>query len=237
MSARWWKEKQSNLSKRQRQLIKDLFPLYGIVLQYGKPLDPSDASIFPPRETSGKVILDIGFGLGDSLLHFASSRKDDNVIGIELLQAGIAQALEQIHEQRLKNVKIVRCDVTLLFSQNLIDACVDETFILFPDPWPNVARDAQRRVIRPDTLDLLERKMKKGGKLSIVTDVYEYAEYVCCLLQERGRWALLSSTVSEPLLSGENRTLNFPETKYETKAKELGHNVYSLVYKLTNSVQ
>jgi len=203
--------------------------LFGITLKYGVPLDPSGER--------DKVVLDIGFGLGDSLIYLAERHRDvANVLGIELLQSGVAQALERIQSHGLDNCKIVRCDVLLLLQQNLVDDCLDEVYVLFPDPWPNESRDSQRRVIRRDIVSLLERKLKKKetSRLYVATDVEEYSEYVRALLATMPKWSLVSFSVSEPGERGGDVDPGIwpPPTKYELRAKELQHKVYHHVYSL-----
>lgn len=212
--------------------MASLFPLHGIELKYGEALDPRN--LFGEDRKDREVLLDIGFGLGDSLLHFAQARAStSNCLGIELLRSGIAQCLEKIQNLDIQNAKIIRCDVLLLLKQNLVDDCIDETTILFPDPWPSDERDAERRVVRTETLDLLERKLKEGGRLRIVTDVHDYYSYVLALMKKREGFHLRASSISQPGERGPHILLEWPPTKYELRAAELQHSIYYLEYTTT----
>jgi len=176
------------------------------------------------------VILDIGFGTGDSLLHMAQTRADCAIIGVEMLPAGIAQTLDKLFTQGHLNTKVIKADVKLLLQQNLVDDSVDEAYVLFPDPWPNAARDAQKRVIRPEIVALLERKIRRGGVLRIATDVEEMAVWAEQVMASRpsGIWALSSKSVALPGNGPAYRAV----TRYELRAAELKHNVYDIEYTL-----
>jgi len=223
-SARWYKEKQSFLSPRQRRLIRELFPTYGHVLQYGEaPLS------IPP--SSSRAILEIGFGNGDSLLHHLASDASSFVIGCELLQAGIAQTLEALSNNTVSpnRVKIVRCDVAMLLQRHLAPACLDEVYVLFPDPWPSPS-DHCRRVVRADLIQLIAAKLKPGGKLRVATDVLDYAEWVWRLMgeQDAGVWdkGSFRRVESAPLEGPAYRA----KTRYEARALTLGHRVWDFEF-------
>ena len=222
-SARWYKEKQSFLSPRQRRLIRQLFPKYGQVLRFGEvPL---------PVPPSSRAILEIGFGNGYSLLHHLKTDPSCYVIGCELLQAGIAQVLEGLVNNSISpdRVKIARCDVALLLQRHLVDSCLDEAYILFPDPWPSPS-DHCRRVVRADLVELIAAKLKPGGKLRVATDVADYAEWVWSVMgaQEVGVWDRSSfrRVESAPLEGPTYRAT----TRYEERALTLGHRVWDFEF-------
>lgn len=207
--------------------------MHGIELKHGEAVDPR--FLFGEDREDLKVLLEIGFGLGDSLLHFAEARQNTtNCLGIELLRSGIAQCLDRIDNLKLTNVKVVRCDALLLLKQNLVDDSIDECLILFPDPWPNDERDAQRRVVRAEVLDLLDRKLKPGGSLRIATDVREYYDYVLALLGGKSNQFILHATsISSPGERAPHIPLEWPPTKYELRAAELQHSIYYVEYRTT----
>ena len=198
-------------------------------MAYGSPLDPQD--FYDQRR--GQLILDVGFGLGDSLIHLASTRPDCNVLGVELLPSGIAQALQSIHERNLTNCKVVKADLRMLLQPNYLSGnCLfDEIYVLFPDPWPNAVRDADKRVIRPEVVQLFERVLrKKGGLLRVSTDVAEMAKWVEDVMASRppGIWDPKQQTRSQ--VAPPARPRYRPETKYEKIAQFEGRTVIDLEF-------
>src|SRR3989338_7118572 len=53
---------------------------------------------------SGQLILEIGFGMGDSLIEMAIKHPDDRFIGIEVHTPGIGNMLVKIAEHKLSNI-------------------------------------------------------------------------------------------------------------------------------------
>ena len=91
----------------------------------------------------------------------------------------------QGQRQGLQNVRLIRADATMLFEGHVSAASLSEICIFFPDPWPNIPRDLQRRVVRLHMLDLFATCLRPHGLLRVATDVQEYADHVRTTVQ---RW-------------------------------------------------
>ena len=87
-------------------------------------------------------------------------------------------------EQGLQNVRLIRADATMLFEGHVSAASLSEICIFFPDPWPNIPRDLQRRVVRLHMLDLFATCLRPHGLLRVATDVQEYADHVRTTVQQ-----------------------------------------------------
>eukprot|EP01038_Epipyxis_sp_PR26KG_P009109 gene9109-12284_t len=193
LSQKWYKNKQTNLSKRQKMILSTYWNEYGITLQYGRKLTINCLSAsdnlskneilqeknhkFSDKLVNKKIILDIGFGTGDSIINMASNNPNNLYIGCEIHRPGIASTLSRIKELNLKNVKLIRSDATILFEEHLPDNFLDEICVYFPDPWPNHERDGERRVVRDHMMNLFYSKLKSNGIIRIVTDVDFYANH------------------------------------------------------------
>lgn len=230
LSQRWYRNKQQNISPNQKRLISRLWPHYGIDLSYNTSLIFSSIFLIHNNGTTLKVVLDIGFGLGDSLvgmaLNGAGSRQ---YIGCEIHRAGIASALQKIEGTQLNNTRIIRADAHQLLLYHIQDDSLDEICVFFPDPWPNTDRDGNRRIIRSTMIDLFELKMKENGLLRIATDVESYALHVKSLMETRLFWSMNHEIKTTESNSGA-RPAYRPVTKYESRAFELGNSVWDFEY-------
>ena len=169
-----------------------------------------------PKEGFAKLALEIGFGGGEHLLAQAAHNPDTLFIGCEPFINGVAKCLAGIDQRKLKNIRLFTRDARELVEK-MPDACVDSAFILFPDPWPKV-RHNKRRLVNADTLQMLARIHKKGGRLLIATDHVDYSEWILEVLlshpdyqwtaKEQGDWA--------------NPPTDWTETKYQRKTTEQG---------------
>lgn len=123
-----------------------------------------------------KLALEIGFGGGEHLLAQAEHNPDTLFIGVEPYINGVAKCLAGIDKQQLKNIRLNTQDARLLVKE-LPDACLDSVFILFPDPWPK-ARHNKRRLVNQETLAMIARAHKKGGRLLIASDHEDYCVWI-----------------------------------------------------------
>ena len=89
----------------------------------------------------------------------------------------------------------------MLFEGHVSASSLSEICIFFPDPWPNIPRDLQRRVVRGHILDLFAASLRPHGLLRVATDVQEYSGHVRDTVQQwnhdiarqvRSAWYLLN---------------------------------------------
>lgn len=189
-----------SLRPYQQQLVDELLP----------KLQPD------PKHLPGKVALEIGFGGGEHLLAQAKHNPDTLWIGCEPFINGVAKCLAGIDKEKLTNIRLFTNDARELIEQ-MPDQSVDSIFILFPDPWPK-ARHNKRRLVNPQTLAMLHRIHKPGGRLLLATDHVDYSEWMLELLQTSPhyRW-----TAEKP----EDFTrppADWTQTKYQRKTTEQG---------------
>ena len=170
------------------------------------------------------IVLEIGFGMGASLLTMARERPEVNFLGIEVHRAGIGALAADLHEAQLNHVRIACFDACELFKNCLHDDSLDGVQIFFPDPWPK-KRHHKRRLIQADFVNLLAQKLKVGGFLHCATDWAEYAEHMLDVLSH------------EPLLVNQEKNGAFAErpaarplTKFEQRGFNLGHKVFDLIF-------
>jgi tRNA (guanine-N7-)-methyltransferase len=164
------------------------------------------------------VVLDIGFGVAESLLAIAAAQPELDVIGVEVHTPGIAGALAGIDELGLRNVRLVHGDA-LQFISRVPPLSLIGVRSFFPDPWPKT-RHHHRRLVREDVVARLVELLRPGGWLHLATDDAGYAEQMRLVCD------------ATPLLTGGPipRPPWRPLTRYEQKGIEAGHTVLDLWY-------
>lgn len=207
------------MTPAQRHALEALWPYYGVELPAG-PLDFE--RVFGRR---APVMLEIGFGNGESLAHMASEHPENDYLGIEVHRPGVGHLLLQLEQRALRNVRVLCADASLILQHHVPDATLDAVFLFFPDPWPK-KRHHKRRLIQPEFVALLSRRLKPGGLLHIATDWTDYADHI---LQTVGQNRDLMNT------AGEGRVAERPAyrllTKFERRGRRLGHEVRDLLFR------
>jgi tRNA (guanine-N7-)-methyltransferase len=140
------------------------------------------------QQSDPRVIIDLGFGRGETTLALAQANPNACVLGIEVHKPGVAVAIQRLEAARLdtttthcsSNVKLVYADCIVVLADCVPDSTVSEVCVFFPDPFPD---SPERRLIRPLLLDLLAQKLKPAGQLHIATDVDSYAAHVQTVMQ------------------------------------------------------
>ncbi|MEM7304030.1 MAG: tRNA (guanosine(46)-N7)-methyltransferase TrmB [Pseudomonadota bacterium] len=172
---------------------------------------------------SQPLIMDIGFGNGDSLVSLAQQRKDLNFIGVEVYRPGIGAALEKINTHELTNVRIINHDIQELIpriTKNIFAGMV----VWFPDPWPK-KRHHKRRLLQKSFLINVSHVIQSGGILHIASDWQPYVDFIQEQLSQVDTISLLK--VSENPLN-----LKRPHTKFEQRGLGKGHKVTDLIYQI-----
>lgn len=164
------------------------------------------------------VVLDIGFGGGEALIEVAEVRLAELVIGIDVHTPGIAAVLEAVEARGLRNVRVVEGDV-IDFIGRIPTRSLAATRIFFPDPWPK-HRQRNRRLIRPDVLDMLIVVLRVGGRIHIATDSAEYVQQIRQVCDAHS--GLRGGIVDRPAWR--------PMTRFEQRGVEAGRASVDLVY-------
>lgn len=187
----WYRRLSGSTTKGTKRRLRALWPAFGVspTPPWGVALDLPQ--LFAPARPVSRVVLDVGFGDGTSLVRKAQELQElcQNVgfVGCEWHESSVGSALTQLSEARLDaSVRVLRGDfVQHLKAGWMGAAAVDEVCFFFPDPWP-CERDRDRRVISLATASLLAICVKPGGFLHVATDVREYAVWVASVMREAG---------------------------------------------------
>lgn len=170
------------------------------------------------------LTLEIGFGMGDSLLAMAKAHPHKDYIGIEVHTPGVGALLSLLAKEALDNIRIYRHDAINILNQCIADNSLSEVNIFFPDPWPK-KRHQKRRLIQPAVIALIHRKLKAEGRIHLATDWESYAHQMMAVMSTaRGFY----NTAAEGQFI-ENQTVR-PMTKFEKRGRRLGHRVWDLIF-------
>ncbi len=217
--------RQGRITDGQQTALTNLWKLYG--LSPDNPLDP--VAIFGQNAGHAPLVLEIGFGMGHSLLEMAKANSEKNYIGIEVHQPGVGALLAGLVEQNITNVKVYSIDAILVLRECILPESLSEVLIYFPDPW-HKKRHHKRRLIQVDFIGLLLKVLKPGGIIHCATDWEDYAHHMMEVLSGN---ISLENTMGKGNFS--ERPEWRPETKFERRGQRLGHAIFDLIFEKINS--
>lgn len=215
-------KREGRLTKGQAGAIERQWPKMGLSLTDGML---NFEQVFNRK---APVTLEIGFGMGHSLVEMAENDPDRNFIGIEVHEPGVGACLMAAEEADLKNLRVFHEDAVEVLKQCVPDNSLNCVQVFFPDPW-HKKRHHKRRIIQPEFVELLIKKLEAGGVIHLATDWENYAEHMLEVLNG-------SSTLTNLSESGGYipRPDSRPKTKFERRGEGKGHGVWDLQFKVLN---
>lgn len=176
-----------------------------------------------PNGSEAPLTLEIGFGMGSSLIEMAVADPKRNFVGIEVHEPGIGKCAYMADENNLTNIKIINGDAIKLLTQ-LPENHIDRIQLYFPDPWQK-KRHYKRRFVSPERMQIVTRSLKSGGWFHTATDWEHYAFWMLDVLDN---FAGLQN------LAGKGNFTPRPDfrpmTKFENRGIDRGHGVWDLIY-------
>ncbi len=206
----------------QADLVERLLP--GISVPATGPIDA--ATLFG---TDRPLEIEIGFGAGEHLAAQAVARPGTGFIGCEPFLNGVVGALGHVRDANegrgLDNVRLHMGDA-LDVLERLPDASLDRVYLLHPDPWRK-SRHAKRRLVNHGPLDLIAAKLKPGHEFRLGTDDPTYCRWAMMVLGRRRDFDWTAQHAADFL----TRPDDWPETRYERKARRQGREVWYFRYR------
>ena len=209
--------REGRITVAQQRALETLWPRFGVIL--GNAALDLDF-IFGRRAPR---ILEIGFGMGDSLLACASAHAEIDYLGVEVHRPGIGGVLRKLDELNLSNVRVINGDALEALRANISDASFDAIYVFFPDPWPK-KRHHKRRLVQPEFMTLAHAKLKPGGLLHFATDWENYAQHMLDVVSATPQFRNTAGVGQFAPSRGDR-----PETKFERRGVALGHGVWDLI--------
>jgi tRNA (guanine-N7-)-methyltransferase len=212
-SVRSYSIRGSRITQAQRAAKDELQAIYGIAIEEKKV---NLKEIFP---TSEKIIMEIGFGMGEATAIIAKNHPNNAYIAVDVHPPGIGKLLGRIVENGLTNLRVIEDDVHIVLPHMFEDESLDAIHLYFPDPWPKKKHN-KRRIVNAGFLALIHPKLKKGGYIHIATD---WVPYAVSIEEVFAASTLFSGGVIE---KPESR----PVTRFEGQGIDKDHQVTDLMY-------
>lgn len=176
-------------------------------------------------EKTAPTVLEIGFGMGKSLVEMARNTPDLNFIGIEVHKPGVGACIADAVENNLPNLKVIEHDAVEVLKHGIPDNSLHRLQLYFPDPW-HKKRHHKRRIVQPEFVALVRSKLCNGGILHMATDWEPYAEHILEVMQVAEGFE--NTSVSHDFCP---RPDYRPITKFEVRGEKLGHGVWDLLFR------
>ena len=170
----------------QFRAFDELWPRYGI----GYAAQPLRFEEEFGRDAP--LVLEIGFGNGETLVDQATADPDRNYVGIEVHRPGVGHCMIKADAAGLSNLRLICHDALDVLQNQIHNHTLRRVNLYFPDPWPK-KRHHKRRIVQTPFLRLIADKLVDGGGLRIATDWSDYAGHIdevlgqsdCLCIRER----------------------------------------------------
>ncbi len=149
------------------------------------------------------LILEIGTGMGNFFSSQVWKHPQKNFIGMEVRYKRCYQTAEKSRKMQIhsspweKNTSEKKPNFCIIkeFAQKIPEIFapqeLSETYIFFPDPWANKARQKKHRLLQATFLKELHTLTKKWWKLFYKTDHREYFESTVSIIEEQQLWHIV----------------------------------------------
>ncbi len=176
-----------------------------------KNIHLTSSSIVDATNKSDDVILDIGFGTGESTIKLNEIFSDHVVCGIEAYKPGVKKLMTE-------RIPVEYGDATEIiekFDENKIS----QIYMLFPDPWQKV-KHRKRRLFSEYTFRIIDRILKRDGFFHFASDNISYA------FQAK---RIIEKATSREVEFSKHRGFR-PVTRYEVKGIRKRNFIFDLIY-------
>lgn len=205
-------------SEHQRQMMNNHWQEYGV------DFATQSFDLNKIFANSNPVILEIGFGMGKSLVEMAKNNSYKNYLGIEVHTPGVGACIAEAVSQQVKNLRVVCHDAVEVLQHCIPDESLAGLQLFFPDPW-HKARHHKRRLVQRKFLDLILPKLAPQAFVHFATDWENYAEQMLEVL--RAQPSLRNTSATNDYIP---RPTSRPLTKFEERGQNLGHGIWDLYF-------
>jgi tRNA (guanine-N7-)-methyltransferase len=206
-------KRRSRLGATRRQVLDTLLARFAVP-------EGEDLLDLPALFGTGTpVVLEIGFGMGESTLAMAEADPGTGVLAADVHTPGAATLVLGLDRRCLDNVRVLVGDGRELLEQRIPLRSLAGVRVYFPDPWPK-ARHQKRRLVDAGFAALVADRLAPGGLLHCATDWKPYARQMISVLGAHPGLVLAEA--------GRERPDWRPVTRYEARGLARGHQVTDL---------
>ncbi len=202
------------MTTSQQRALDELWPSFGIGFE-PTPLDL--AALFGRR---ADVVLEIGFGNGETLVEQAAAAPEKDFVGVEVHEPGVGHCMLKAKAAGTSNLRVIMHDAIEVLRHQVPVGSLSRLNLYFPDPWPK-KRHHKRRIVQPGLLDLVADRLVPGGTLHIATDWANYAEHIDEVLAQSDRFRCAERREHDG-----DEPLDRPQTKFERRGLRKGHRIF-----------
>ncbi|GAA0827670.1 tRNA (guanosine(46)-N7)-methyltransferase TrmB [Marinomonas arenicola] len=171
------------------------------------------------------VVIEVGFGMGASLVEMAKKAPEKDFIGIEVHPPGVAKLMMLAQEEGLKNLRVYCDDAIEVMASCLPEQAASAFQLFFPDPW-HKKKHNKRRIVQPLFAQQVANVLKEDGYFHMATDWEPYAEHMLEVMEAQENYSNAAGKGNY-----HPRPEWRPLTKFEQRGERLGHGVWDLIYK------
>ncbi len=113
------------------------------------------------------ICIEIGMGRGDFIIDMARAIPNMNFIGIEINESQMVNAVNNLQNKKIPNLKLICMDATYL--DKVFGKEINTIYLTFPEPWPKKIDD-RKRLTHPVYLKLYDKIFKKKKHIILKTD-------------------------------------------------------------------
>ena len=113
------------------------------------------------------ICIEIGMGRGDFIIDMAKAIPNMNFIGIEINESQMVNAVNNLQNKKIPNLKLICMDATYL--DKVFGKEINTIYLTFPEPWPKKIDD-RKRLTHPVYLKLYDKIFKKMKHIILKTD-------------------------------------------------------------------
>ena len=207
------------MTEAQRKAFEVSWPVYGLKLADGA----IDTDVVFGR--TGQKVLEIGFGMGTSLIEMAVASPNTDFIGVEVHPPGVGTLMNSARIEDLSNLRVYLADANDVLEECFATQSIDRLQLYFPDPW-HKKKHNKRRIVKSTFVQQVRAKLRSNGILHMATDWQHYAEQMMETLSEAEGFENCAGAGQYS-----ERPSYRPITKFEKRGEKLGHGVWDLVFK------
>lgn len=205
-----------------RRIGKSLSVTQKNLLEFDLPAHLYSHDALSSKALDKRVILEIGFGMGEHFINLAKLNPDTIFIGAEPYLNGVANVLKLAKDEQLTDFLLWPDDLDIILN-DMPDDILHGIYILFPDPWPKT-KQQKKRILNIERLKIFKKKLKDGGFLVFASDIDSYFEASKKLIDSDSSFKLATEEFTLP-------HAGYITTKYHQKSIDAGRTARFLEYR------